>query len=75
MKRWKSFNRKTSLKAQTFIGERIRQLMREGYPRKQAIAIAHSEARKKGYKIKHYEPTESEKRYYPSLDVEHYGGA
>jgi hypothetical protein len=65
MIRWKSFGgKRTSLKAQVFIRDRISQLMREGYPQKQAIAIAYREARKKGFKIKHYEPTEHEKEYY-----------
>jgi len=38
-------------KAKEFISEKIRILMREGYPQKQAIAIAYSMAVKAGYKI------------------------
>jgi hypothetical protein len=69
MSRWKSFG-STSLpkKASTFISKKIRQLVNEGYPQQQAIAIAYSEARKryphmKGLK-KDAEPSWHEWKYY-----------
>ena len=62
-KKFKGMRRKMSPQAQVFIRDRISQLMREGYPQKQAIAIAYSEARKKNYKIKH-SPSWHEWKYY-----------
>lgn len=73
--RWNSMVRKhkMSLQAQTFISAKIEQLVHEGYPIKQAKAIAYSEARAKHFKIKkRREPTESEKKYYPSF-ADNYG--
>ena len=64
MARWKAFNRKK--KSQEFISRRIKILMKNGFSQKQASAIAYSEARKKKS-----EPTESEKKYYPSLSNEY----
>ena len=40
-----------SADAQSFISEKIGTLIREGYPRKQAIAIAYSMARRAGYRV------------------------
>jgi len=37
--------------ASRFLSKKIPMLMREGYPQKQAVAIAYSMARKKGYRI------------------------
>jgi uncharacterized protein YoaH (UPF0181 family) len=63
--------RKLPLRTQLFIQNKIAELMREGYPQKQAIAIAYAEARKKHPKMKSLEPTKSEKKYYPSLSEEY----
>lgn len=41
-------------KAKKFISEKIKLLIKEGYERKQAVAIAFSMARKAGYKIPVY---------------------
>lgn len=41
----------TSAAGRDFISEKIGTLIREGYPQKQAIAIAYSMARKAGYKV------------------------
>jgi hypothetical protein len=61
---------------QLFISDKIAELVNEGYPQKQAVAIAYSEARKKHPSLKkRLEPTEHEKIYYPELDTRHYGGA
>jgi uncharacterized protein YdaT len=80
---WKSFykGRKISKRVASFISNKIEELMDEGYPQQQAIAIAYSEARKKYPRakgLKQYamrkagepskrEATESEKKYYPEL--------
>lgn len=42
---------KTKSKARDFISKEIRKYRKEGYPQKQAIAIAYSRARKKGFRI------------------------
>jgi len=42
---------KTSRAAHRFIGRKIRILRHEGYPARQAQAVAYSMARKKGYKV------------------------
>ena len=39
-----------SAAASAYIGRKIRKNIEEGYPPKQAVAIAYSQARKKGYK-------------------------
>ncbi len=44
-------NPKISPKARRYISREISKKTRAGYPRKQAIAIAHSKARAKGYKV------------------------
>lgn len=54
--------------AREFISKKIRILRREGYPQKQAIAIAHKMARDAGYDVP--EPAEEGERYY---DVEEPG--
>ena len=41
-----------SKKAQKYISKKIKINLKEGYPQEQAIAIAYSQARAKGYKIK-----------------------
>lgn len=44
-------SRKISPKARMFISREIRRQRREGKRQKQAIAIAHTKARKKGFKV------------------------
>jgi hypothetical protein len=44
--------RKLSKKAQLYISAKIKKLIEEGYPQKQAIAIAYSYARKRGFKVR-----------------------
>jgi uncharacterized membrane-anchored protein len=44
--------RKLSKKAQSYISAKIKKLIEEGYPQKQAIAIAYSYARKRGFKVR-----------------------
>ena len=47
----KSSGAKLSKKAREYISRKIKILMDEGYPQKQAVAIAYSYARRKGYKV------------------------
>lgn len=42
---------KYSKQAERFIGSKIEKMMREGMPQKQAVAAAHSIARKKKLKV------------------------
>lgn len=44
-------HRKMSRQASAFIANKVRILRDEGYSRKQAVAIAYSTARRRGYKI------------------------
>jgi hypothetical protein len=46
--------RKMSPEARVFISRHIRKHREEGMPRKQAVAVAYSEAREKGYKVPPY---------------------
>lgn len=41
----------TSKAAQKYISERVKVEREAGYPEKQAVAIAYSEARRAGYKV------------------------
>jgi uncharacterized protein YdaT len=43
--------RKLSKKAQSFISRKIKKLIDEGYSQKQAVAIAYSYARKRGFRV------------------------
>jgi hypothetical protein len=43
--------RKLSPEAEKFISRKIRKNIKEGRPQKQAVAIAYSQARAKGYKV------------------------
>lgn len=46
-----SFKNEASDKAKDFISNKIKKLKDEGYPQKQAVAIAYSYAKKQGYKV------------------------
>ncbi len=66
-KKWHSMIRRRKIPKHiaSFISNKIEELMKEGYPRKQAIAIAYSEARKKHPTLKKkLEPTHHEWEYY-----------
>lgn len=39
-------------KAAAFISAKIKKLLAEGYPQRQAVAIAHSYARRRGYRVR-----------------------
>ena len=43
--------RKLSKKAQSYVSHKIKKLLDEGYPKKQAVAIAYSYARRRGLKV------------------------
>jgi hypothetical protein len=45
------FGNPPTRKASGFISQKISKLVREGYPQRQAIAIAHSMARRSGYRV------------------------
>jgi hypothetical protein len=44
--------RKLSKKAQSFISRKIKKLLDEGYPQEQAVAVAYSYAKKRGFKVR-----------------------
>jgi hypothetical protein len=42
---------KLSKKAQSYISRKIKKLIKEGYPQKQAVAIAYSYAKKRRFRV------------------------